>query len=138
MKTALVGWTAFSSTHLIMSHEPVRNKLIAAAGSENRFRIFYSAVAIAITGTLMYRFWRTPRALRGPVMHNLAVNKKSFSYAVMATLKALGAFCVTDAYVTPVFNPLAVSFSDGGKEPTDPRAIHVRVLPPRIVPLASN
>lgn len=126
MKTALTGWTAFATTHTVLSHEPIRERLIAAAGSEGKYRVAFGALAAAIAGTLMFRFWRTPLAQRGPVMHNYAKDKKSLSFALMATLKALGVFCVTDAYVSPVPNPLGITLLGKGIEPTDSRAIHVR------------
>ena len=50
------GWAALTGTHLVMSHPPVRDRLVKLTGSENNFRGVYSAVALAafVPTTVLY------------------------------------------------------------------------------------
>jgi uncharacterized membrane protein len=49
-------WLAFLGTHLVLSHPPVRSKLVARVG-EGPFSGLYSLVALALFVPLVYLWW---------------------------------------------------------------------------------
>eukprot|EP00743_Colponemidia_sp_Colp-15_P007364 GILK01007951.1.p1 GENE.GILK01007951.1~~GILK01007951.1.p1 ORF type:complete len:262 (-),score=26.66 GILK01007951.1:178-921(-) len=58
----LLGWSAFAGTHMIMSHRPIRQQLIAYMGDKN-FKMIYSVVAIGILAPTTIVYLRHQRAL---------------------------------------------------------------------------
>uniref|UniRef100_A0A0A9XRD4 15-cis-zeta-carotene isomerase, chloroplastic n=1 Tax=Lygus hesperus TaxID=30085 RepID=A0A0A9XRD4_LYGHE len=124
VKVASAGWLAFSATHLTLSHPPVREKMIDFCGNQTNFRIIYGTIATAIAGTTVLLYSRTPPSLRGKIVHNLYrrrndTQSSSIGFRASVLLQAVGAFFVTDSYVTAYRNPLAMTDS----EPKDPRSI---------------
>ena len=121
MKIVLGGWTAFAGTHLVMSHPPVREKLIEVCGDEKRFRFLYSAVAgaILVPGTIAYL--RTPAALKGAQIHSLV--SKPWARRTSGLMRALGAVMVADSILSPVRNPTAMNPNASDDEPTDARQL---------------
>jgi len=124
MKLALGLWTTFGGSHLVMSHEPVRNKLIELCGSEQKFRGLYSAVAAGTLLPFALLYARTPLSQRGPVVLD-RYRKASLWKHTSAISRALGGFCIADAFMTAVKNPLAMNARMESPEPTEPRDIQV-------------
>ena len=124
MKLALGLWTAFGGSHLVMSHEPIRNKLIDICGSEQKFRGLYSVVSVGTLAPFMYLYWRTPLAQRGPLVLERFLNTSVAKHA-SAISRALGVFCIVDTVVNADRSPLAMDLEMKTTEPTDPKEIQV-------------
>lgn len=127
MKIALGGWAAFGGTHLLMSHEPIREQLIEKCGGVSQFRMLYSGVAAATLFPMMFLFARTPLAQRGPVVLD-KFHKGSMWKVTSSLSRALGAFCLTDGFMSAIKNPLGMNSRLESPEPTDAREIHVRIF----------
>lgn len=84
----------FALTHHVLSHQPVRSRLIGATGT-NPFLGVYSAISIAFYAPLAWLWWTTSRttpiwwAFRGPIATGLAtvVIAAGFALAVGAVVR---------------------------------------------------
>lgn len=123
VKIVTAGWTTFAASHLILSHPPIRDKLIEKFGSQENFRYGYGALATAIFCTTFAMHWRCPPELRGRIVHNFY---RPSSYGTAASpgfkwsifIRAMGAFFITDSFVSAYRNPLCMTI----EEPTNARA----------------
>lgn len=124
VKIVTAGWTAFATSHLVLSHPPIRDKLTDAMGGQTNFRYAYGALALAIMSTTFGLHWRCPPELRGRVLHNLyrassygKAASPGYKWSIM--LRAIGAFFITDSFVSAYRNPLCMT----ANEPESPRAM---------------
>lgn len=124
VKIASIGWLSFSTTHLVLSHPPIRDKMIDIFGNQKNFRIFYGTIALSIVSTVCMLYSRTPYNLRGNIVHNLYrrrsdTKSSSLGFKLSVILKSIGAFFITDSFITAYRNPLSMT----DNEPSDPRSI---------------
>jgi len=68
----VAGWSAFMGSHLIMSHPPIREKLIEKMGKDN-FLGVYSVVAIGTLAPTIYAYTKFGR--KGATLWNGETNK---------------------------------------------------------------
>ncbi len=125
VKVALGGWAAFAGTHMLMSHPPVRSKLIELSGSEYNYRLGYCAVAAATLGTAVTMYVRTPTALKGPIMHQW--HRRTGLRRISGLIRAVSSVFIIDSYLTPISNPVGM-LSLNSDDPTDARKLQVGLL----------
>jgi uncharacterized membrane protein len=103
-------WATFAGTHVVLSHPPVRAKLVEDLGPA-KFQGVYSAVAFASLGPLVYLHAR--RAGTGPLVHTMGNSK--VMRVVAGGIKTLGALTFTQAVITP--SPLGMPGVSAEEEP---------------------
>src|SRR5262245_10564664 len=73
METALLIaalWFAFAGTHMVLSSQRVRPRIVSALGDERRFQGFYSLIALSIFVPLVSSYFRHKHT--GPYLGTLA------------------------------------------------------------------
>lgn len=96
LKGVLFGWGAFCGSHLMMSHEPVREWLHARLG-KNGFNTTYNAVSIGTLAPTLYAYM-IGRG-RGPKVHH--IGDTTAGQLTGAAIKWAGFFTLAQGYINP-------------------------------------
>ena len=116
-KLAIGGWLAFAGTHLGLSSDYVRPNLVKFFGTEQRYRMFYSAVSLSIAAPVIYRYRRLTPAEKGPILIDRYKRKSWWKFS-SAVFRILGATLIGDAFMTPIKSPFGVNTYLHNIEPT--------------------
>eukprot|EP00461_Guttulinopsis_vulgaris_P002212 UN02213 len=119
-KLVLKSWAAFAGSHFIMSSDFVRPKLIELAGSEERFRVGYSAVQTAILGIGGYKWWHLTPFQKGPVFFD-RYHRMSPTKLTSAMFRIIGTLFISESFLTAIKNPLAFNSYFSTQNPEDQR-----------------
>jgi len=107
-KFALGSWAAFGGSHLLLSSEPIRPKLINLAGGEEAYRMGYSFLQTAILGTVAWKYSHLTPQQRGPILLD-RYRKESPWKMTSASLRILGVLAISEAFLTAIKNPLGMN-----------------------------